>query len=404
MFNGVRVKTTVDAAWGDRAAVERAIQESYELDLTVRIRVPKPSTALHELANVNPHLPTLLPGLEAMLLSATADPFFDDLYKRKVATIHKDLVRLDQLISRHNFFDCETILRLEHPTTKRRALIIQADMDVVMDGSDGDRVPITDGSSMHFQPTTSFRWRKRGPHPNPFLAIRQERLATALAELATATGPRAKELRDAIPRLRAEVKDLETFSFLVSATDPFVVVPGPLFAKKGPFSPKLGDYCVVVFGNQLYPAIVGDIGPSYKAGEASLRIAKELNAKANAMYRPVSDLTVTYLVFPDSADAIPGPPNLDRFYDRCTELLNNIGGFQGRLHRWTDITTPPPTPTPTPSPIPSPPTESIAMPTPVPTPTPIAIPNPLATPAPAPGGLVPIKPTLRPSLSPKPGD
>ena len=62
---------------------------------------------------------------------------------------------------------------------------------------------------------------------------------------------------------------------------------------------KLGDYALVVFGNSIYPALVGDVGPNDKVGEASLRIAKEINTLSTPYNRPVSDLKVTYLIFPD---------------------------------------------------------------------------------------------------------
>ena len=47
---------------------------------------------------------------EAVLVS-------DNLYKRKVSTIQHDLVRLEELISRHNFYDLETALEFENPAT-----------------------------------------------------------------------------------------------------------------------------------------------------------------------------------------------------------------------------------------------------------------------------------------------
>ena len=59
---------------------------------------------------------------------------------------------------------------------------------------------------------------------------------------------------------------------------------------------------MVVFGDKIYPAIIGDVGPADKAGEASLRIAKEVNALATPNNRPVSDLKVTYLIFPGTAE------------------------------------------------------------------------------------------------------
>jgi len=72
-------------------------------------------------------------------------------------------------------------------------------------------------------------------------------------------------------------------------------------------------------------------------GEASLRIATQLDPKANAYNRPETDLDITYLVFPGSADRQPGPPDLKGLHDRCQTLLNDIGGYRGQLWEWTDL-------------------------------------------------------------------
>jgi hypothetical protein len=96
---------------------------------------------------------------------------------------------------------------------------------------------------------------------------------------------------------------------------------------------------VVIHGSKLYPAIVGDGGPTYKVGEASLRIARQLNPKATPYSRPVSDLKVTYLVFPGSRDPERGPPDFEKWRQRCHELLGEIGGLgEGyQLHLWQDL-------------------------------------------------------------------
>src|SRR5262249_25258217 len=104
----------------------------------------------------------------------------------------------------------------------------------------------------------------------------------------------------------------------------------------------------------IYPAIVGDIGPNDKVGEASFRIAKEINPQSTPYNRPVSELKATYLIFPGSADTPFGPPDLDKLQARCQKLVDEIGGATAPLHPWQNIIPPPPTPTPTPSPSPSP--------------------------------------------------
>ena len=356
LFNGIELHSTVETEWGANATSVRSDPESYTLELQLKVRVPKPAEELSQLDALNPFLSTVLPGLAAMAPSAKTSHFFDDFYRHKVAALQHNLPRLDLLLSRHNFYDCEAVLELEHPDTKRRALLVQADMDIDMDGSDSDRVPLVDGSIANYQPMTSYKWPKKTAVPNQFLASREARLKQLEAELATkgVSAERAQELRTVIPQVRYELNQLKTNSFLVATTDPFVVLPGSMLSQEVlPFAPRIGDYCVVIFKNTLYPAIVGDAGPRDKIGEASYRIGKEINPKATAYNRPMSDLKITYLVFPNSADKPFDAPDLEKMRARCEQLLNEIGGYQGELHAWENLIKPPPTPTPTLTPSPA---------------------------------------------------
>jgi len=119
--------------------------------------------------------------------------------------------------------------------------------------------------------------------------------------------------------------------------------------------------------------------------------------------RPVSDLKVTYLIFPGTADKPFGPPDLDKLQARCEALVKEIGGASVPLHHWENIIPPPPTPTPTPSPSPSlspaqspsPGGSPAASPSPSPT---FAFPT--SSPA-APTAAGPVSPTLTPAASPR---
>jgi len=182
-------------------------------------------------------------------------------------------------------------------------------------------------------------------------------------------------------QLRDEVMTLKKFSFLIGSTDPYIVMPGA-FAR-GKDALKVGDYALVVFAGVVYPAIVGDIGPNDRVGEASLRIAKQINVLSTPYNRPVSDLKVTYLVFPGTADKPFGPPDLEKLQARCQKLVDEIGGATVPLHHWENIIPPPPTPTPTPSPSPSAsPSATFAFPSPSPVET--ALPSPALTPTTSP--------------------
>ena len=103
------------------------------------------------------------------------------------------------------------------------------------------------------------------------------------------------------------------------------------------------------FRRPHFPAIVG-AGSLGQAGEASLRIAKEINSIATPNNRPVSDLKVTYLVFPGTAETPWGPPDLEKLQAKCEALVKEIGGAGVPLHHWENIIPPLPTPTPTPTP------------------------------------------------------
>ena len=234
------------------------------------------------------------------------------------------------------------------------------------------------GAPTNFKPATSYRWEKKTDTPNPYLAATEQRLKRAEDEYALASTPpaRKRDLRNAIAELRAEIGTLKKFSFLIGATDPFIVVPGTFTRGSDPV--KVGDYALVVFGNAIYPAIVGDVGPNDKVGEASLRIAKELNALATAYNRPVSDLKVSYIIFPGTAEKPFGPPDLDKIHARCEVLTKEIGGTSVPLHRWENII-----PSPTPSPSPSPSLTASGTPSPSPSPTfafPVSTPAETASP------------------------
>ena len=373
IFNGIHFKAKLETNVGKTATAERETADSYSVEVTVKVNVPKPHRSIGDLRKLNDKIDTVLPGLEEMLASAKVSPVFDDLYRRKVTTIRTNLDHLDQLITRHNFFDCETILELQNPTTKRRMLLIQSDMDVDTDGTDGDRTPQLDGGSRTFQPFTSYRWKKRTPNPSPCTAIWEKRIADNEARIkdSKTAASEVQRMKSDNARMRAEVRDLQSFSFLIGGADPFIVLPSQMFTiGKSAFEPHMGDYCVVLIGEVFYPAIVGDAGPKTIIGEASLRMCRQINARSNGETRPVNDLKATYLIFPNSGDKTWGPPDLKEWFVRCDALLREFDDYGGDLFSWEDITKPPTPPaTPTPPPVlnPAPALPAAAAPKPAPT-------------------------------------
>ena len=408
MFNGITYKTKfVTPESEDLASLDRTEDDSFQVEITFTAKLPRPSTTVEDLASNDPKLPHVLNRMPDLIGSAKVSPFFDRLYKIKVATIRDQLFALDAVLSRHNFYDCETILELKAPETNRKALLIIGDMDVNVDGSDGDRNVEIDDSGRFFQPQTSYRWPKTTNRVNPLLTRTQARIA-ALREEAAAPGTtaaRKREIQDALPHLNRTVSDLKSSSFLVSSVDPSIVVPSFLLKENSPYAPRIGDYAAVIYDGVVYPTIVGDAGPSAKVGEASLRLCKQINPKSSANSRSVSHIKVAYLIFPGTAEKF-GPPNLSRWREKVKEYLDEMGGTAPELFVWEDIVPPWPTPTPSPTPTPEPTAtpdsslpDSPLTPDPTVSPTPDSSALPVPEPSPAPADPV-ASPTPPPSPSP----
>lgn len=367
--SGIPFKTEVKVEKGTIASKERKTGDSYTAEYTLKVRVPEPSKTLDELQTVNPKLGQLLPGLAPMLEKAEVSRWFYVLYDNKTQRLKRDATQLNELLTKHNFYDCETILNLRHPASGRRVFLLQAEMDVVSDGSDGDRLatmPDEIVNSTHYQPFTSYGWPKKTRVPNPMVAGWEKRIGNANKELAdpNTTAERKKWLRDRIAYLKRGIADMKARSFLIAEYDPFIVIPVNLLTSGDPFAPKVGDYAVVVHGGTIYPAIVGDGGPTFKVGEASLRMARQINSRASPYRRPESDLVVTYLAFPGSREAKREPPDYEKWRERCAELLGEIGGLgEGvELFRWENLLPDPEPPAPAPG------TVAPADATPAPTP------------------------------------
>jgi hypothetical protein len=342
--SGIPFETELQFEEGGIASVERVDPSSFTARYTLNLRVPTPSKTLGELETVNPKLSTLLPGLPELFEKAEVSPWFHTLYDLKLTRIRRDAHTLNTILTKHNVYDCETILHMK-AADGTRVFWMQAEMDVVSDGSDGDRLPVMPDeivNSTNYQPFTSYGWRKRTRTPNPMVAGWERRIENARKELADSatTADRKTWLRTRIDYLKRGIEDMKHRSYLIADHDPFIVIPVNLItARDDPFAPKVGDFAVVVHEEKLYPAIVGDGGPTFKVGEASLRLAREINSNANPYRRPVSDLTVSYIVFPGSKDNPHVPPDYDHIRQRCHDLLGKIGGLGVgyELHKWENL-------------------------------------------------------------------
>ena len=312
---------------------------------------PQAATTAKQLAAINPNLPKLLPRFEAMMETAQVSSRYKEIYDLKLKKI-----KAGGAFTPHNYFDLETALRLEDPVTKRKVFLVQTDMDVVTDGSDPVRAKnLTDydlaRSSDWYLPTTSYGWGG-GNKENPFL----DYYPKALAELKTlrkelevkAAGDKGVIWRQMLATCDSQIYRIEQRGmgkstrielgqrrFLMADRDPFVVLPIPWVKGGAEWTPQIGDYVAVVYKNRVYPAVLGDAGPSDKVGEASLKLARTLNPAANGRTRAVEKLEVTYLFFPKTRKKF-GEPNLAEWRSEVERLLKEIGGLSdpSALHDW----------------------------------------------------------------------
>ncbi|MBR1977875.1 MAG: glycoside hydrolase family 75 protein [Akkermansia sp.] len=319
---GVNLRSNIHFNPGTTAAQDRGKREAYQVNISMDMYMPHAATG-DELLHANPQLPKVLAQFPQLMEKARVSQWFHALYLHKQNRVRKNAATISYLLDRHNFYDTDTILEIEAPNSGRKALWIQADMDVVSDGSDGDRLPTMPESirkSDHYQPSTSYRWKKRTDRVNPLLPGWQERL--------TKLRKNPKDNKAAIEHAQLVIADLKRYSFLLAQYDPFIVVP--LTVKSGKdtgYRPQPGDYAAVIVGDRVFPAIVGDFGPRFKTGEASLRLCKEVNPKSSVYARAVSDLGVSYIIFPGSAEEEKGPIDYNRLNTRIRELLNEMGGL-----------------------------------------------------------------------------
>jgi hypothetical protein len=342
LWNGIDSNSLMNVTQGASASEERADRKSYTFNFNVNLRVPLPVKDTQEIFSINQKLSKIVPEFDDMIKMGKVSGFYHKLYDLKAKRLQQFLTRLNAVPDRHNFYDCETILELVHPKTKRKVLFIQSDMDVVSDGSDGDRMPEYDqyiAESTNYQPFTSYGWKKQTDKPNPLLKRWEKKLSEEVNKLEQGklSSSKIKVSKQNIETLKREIADMKARSFLIARADPFIVIPSwmRLYTNQNKFAPSVGDYAAIIFEDRILPVIIGDTGPTWKLGEASLRVAKELNSNATSYKRPVSDLKVSYLIFPQSADS-PSAPDMDKWFDKVQSLLGEVGGLGDgvKLFRW----------------------------------------------------------------------
>lgn len=353
LFNGIALKASVQTSLGTNTALSSAaIPESYRLNLDLHVEWPKAAVTVSDLEMATPALSAFIPSLPLMLTGISPSPDYAILLDHKQNSLKANLIALQKLPYKDSLFDCQTILELRNPISSRRALLVQAIMNVNADGSDGDRNLSIEKLSQTFQPQTNYRWPKKSDRTNSCLLSVEDQLAGLEQSLGegTLTGEQRLHLEKQIASSKATILELKRWSFLVGAADPFIVLPS-FMVGKAPGQPSIGDYAIVMADGIIYPAVLGDLGPNSKIGEASLRICREIDSQSGEERRPASRPEVVYLIFPGSAEKPLKAPDYEHWSERCHSLWKEFGGSdQAEWHEWTSLEKPWPTPTPSPTP------------------------------------------------------
>jgi len=324
-----------------------------QVQKTVSVIRPKALMKIEALEKLNPGLSAALPKMAEMLRTAEVSPKFKSFYDAKISAL-----AAGESMSTDDYFDCATVLHLTAPATGRKAVLFQSDMDVDTDGTDPVRLArLQDYDdariSRSFQPLLAYSWaQSEGQQAaNPFVKYYADTL-TKLRALHQQVADEAahdhgyiwqsmqKQFEETISSLDRRAKyydeDLRTRRSLVGSLDPFIVVPQTWPDRlKLPFSVQVGDFVAVIAGGKVYPCVVGDTGGDAKMGEASLKVAQAINPKASGRNSAADNVTVTYVIFPQTRLAMTAP-DLSLFQKEVARLLEEIGGLGAgtSLHHW----------------------------------------------------------------------
>jgi hypothetical protein len=341
LSNGIPLRTEVVYGSGQSVSDERILADSYTANYQVKIRIPQPAIKMSDLEKNGSRLSLILPGFASLFAKGTISPCFRTVYDTKIAQVKQNATRLNQMIPKASFYECNTILNFVSDKG-RKMLFIQADMDAEIQGSDGERLhkmPPEQVNSLDYNPFTAYHWRVSGDFPNPMIEGWKRRITIGEKELAETTTDLQKKkwIQNRIETLKQGVEHMKRNGFLISTYDPYIVLPYYLVNRPNDaFSPKIGDYAVVIHGNKVYPCIVGDESHDSAIGEASARIAGELNAQWKLGSKAVFIPTVNYIIFPNSREAQAKSPDYAYWRAKCIALLSEVGGL-GRdyqLHEW----------------------------------------------------------------------
>lgn len=122
--------------------------------------------------------------------------------------------------------------------------------------------------------------------------------------------------------------------FIDSERIPYIAFPSALMqsgsqteVKRLELGVNLGDYAIVYHTRtgKLCGAIFADVGPRYKIGEASIRVAELLGLRSSPKNGGTEMSEIAYVVFPKSYD--PWPQTVESIEKKARVLFENWGGL-----------------------------------------------------------------------------
>jgi hypothetical protein len=302
---------------------------------------------LADLEKLNPGLSKVLPSLAKLFPAATVSAKFATLYDAKV-----EAVKGGYLMPTHSYFDTPTAVTFTAPETGRKVFLFQSDLDVDTDGSDPVRMAkLKDYDdarvSRSYQPLLAYSWAKGDSETavSPFIGYYADTLSKLRGIKQTVDAAAKQDLNPLWPELQESLagyitamsrkanyyaQDLRWRRSLIASQDPFIVIPQTWVSEA-----SVGDYVAVIHAGKVYPCLIGDTGPTTKAGEGSQKLARAINPKSSGRVSAVTTPAVTYVVFPGTKGT-PGVPDFAQYEAKVSQLLKDIGGLgEGvTLHQW----------------------------------------------------------------------
>ena len=310
-------KPTVTTQEGLSATTIRNAGKGMTADVSAELALPRALTWA-ELLKADPALTKLVPWL-ATVPEPKVSPLFYALYRAKWEETNKRMLDGMPAEKPAEFYDLAGAWEIPAAEGRPAMLVLRGQYGLRASTEPGDALtgPISNATSVPFNPRTAYRWKDGTPNGVDDKVKAALRIQTELKrEYAISGLPRARnrELENAMAQRKAELDDLPKWNYLASKEIPYFSLP--LLFRQYPeygYAPRLGDSAVVIAGGLIGPALYGDESAEYLSGEISEALATTLEVKAP---RPL-----TVLIFTGSAPGEPEAVTPEKLRERVVKYV-----------------------------------------------------------------------------------